>query len=130
MSAARKLDDAKTVLDSMLKEGSASRIPEFSKAVREACDALLDEYSKKFACKTGHTSLSRFKANAKKLGNVNAISFLIWYEKEFRAIRGDAAVGFLFEEKHDPGPYDDAMKSCSELLERTRNLVYQAYERF
>lgn len=131
MSAARKIDDAQRMLEQMRSSGAdQDSVTSFVQTIQAAYDALLDEYSKKFGCKAGHTSLSKFKANAKKLSNVDAIRFLIWYEREFRAVRNDPGVGFLLDIGTDLSGHKGITESCSALLEKTRRLVYHAYENF
>lgn len=129
MSAVRKLDDAQKSLSILKSSLTDSSLAGFVKNIHETYDALLDEYSKKFGCGIGRTSLAKFKTNAKRNGNVDAINFLIWYEREFRTVRNDPRVSFLLE-SNTHHISDNILESCSTLLEITRNLVYHAYESF
>jgi hypothetical protein len=128
MSAAKKLDDAQKILECIRDENQES-VAEFTRAIHDVYSSLLDEYNRKFACHTGHISLAKFKSSAKKAGNVQAISFLIWYEREFRAIRNDPKIGFLLDDGKTKAD-QETIQSCSELLKRTRGLVYHAYENY
>ncbi|MEM3143114.1 MAG: hypothetical protein QXW91_00585 [Candidatus Nitrosotenuis sp.] len=128
MSAAKKLDDAQKILECIREENSES-VAEFTRAIHDVYSSLLDEYNKKFACHTGHISLAKFKSSAKKAGNVKAISFLIWYEREFHTIRNDPRLGFLLDNRKIANS-QETLQSCSELLKRTRDLVYHAYENY
>jgi len=134
VSAVKRLGDAEKILSELRaskKDSFDSNLTEFVKSIYEACNALLDEYNRKFDCGAGHSSLEKFKSRAKKLGRVDAISFLVWYEKEFRAIRDDPSAGILLEKREASGmSREQAIEACSILLERTRSLVYGAYERF
>lgn len=127
MGAAKKLDEAQQEL-SLLTTTKDPKITRFVRIIQDVYDTLLDEYSKKFGCGSGRTSLAKFKTSAKKAGNVHAINFLIWYEKEFRSVRNDPLVGNLLDSNSQHDSND--IKSCSILLELTRNLVYHAYENF
>lgn len=127
MSASRKLDEAQRLLTILATNKTVSELESFTKVIQETYSALLNEYNKKFGFQRGTISLAKFKAVAKKSGNIQAISFLIWYEKEYRAIRSDPKLESLFDAKN---PDIQTLRSCSELLERTKKLVYYAYENF
>jgi hypothetical protein len=95
---------------------------------------LLNEYNKKFDLKIEKISFEKFKVKAKKLGNISAINFLIWYEKEYRKIRDDETCGYLLD-RIDNLSFDIAnsnaiINACSLLLNKTRTLAYEAYENF
>jgi hypothetical protein len=128
MSAAKKLDDAQRILE-RIRDEKVRSVAEFTQAIHNVYSSLLDEYNKKFACHAGHISLAKFKSSAKKTGNVQAISFLIWYEGEFRAIRNDPKLGFLLDST-EVNSSQETLQSCTELLKRTRELVYHAYENY
>ncbi|MDC8438093.1 MAG: hypothetical protein LV468_03730, partial [Candidatus Nitrosotenuis sp.] len=134
MSAARRIADAERILEEIrsAKKDATSQIMEFLKAIQESYTDLLEEYNKKFDCKIDRVGLDKFKAKAKKTGNVNAISFLMWYEREYRRIRNDSELGRLLE--RDLAEIDlstgKIIDLCSLLLENTRRIVYHAYENF
>lgn len=134
MSAARKIDDAERVLDQIRASNSKdrARISEFLVIIHESYTDLLDEYNKKFDCKIDRVSLDKFKSKAKKTGNVSAISFLMWYEREYRAMRNNSEFGHLLDRdlaETDLGS-DNILDLCYTLLENTRRIIYHAYENF
>ncbi|WP_268541882.1 hypothetical protein [Candidatus Nitrosotenuis cloacae] len=134
MSAARRIADAERILEEIrsAKKDATSQIMEFLKAIQESYTDLLEEYNKKFDCKIDRIGLDKFKAKAKKTGNVNAISFLMWYEREYRRIRNDSELGRLLERDlaEIDLSTDKIIDLCSLLLENTRRIVYHAYENF
>lgn len=134
MSAARRIADAERILEEIrsAKKDATSQIMEFLKAIQESYTDLLEEYNKKFDCKIDRIGLDKFKAKAKKTGNVNAISFLMWYEREYRRIRNDSELGRLLERDlaEIDLSTDKIIDLCSSLLENTRRIVYHAYENF
>ena len=134
MSAARRIADAERILEEIrsAKKDATSQIREFLKTIQESYTDLLEEYNKKFDCKIDRVGLDKFKAKAKKTGNVNAISFLMWYEREYRRIRNDSELGRLLERDlaEIDLSTDKIIDLCSLLLENTRRIVYHAYENF
>lgn len=135
MSAARKITDAERILEKikLVKTNAADlQIREFLKVIHESYTDLLEEYNKKFDCKVDRVSLDKFKSKAKKAGNVNAISFLMWYEREYRALRNDSEFGHLLERDLAEVDLnlDNILDLCSSLLENTRRIIYHAYENF
>ena len=79
-------------------------------------------------------SLGKFKKIARKLGRIEAIKFLIWYEKEYQKIRDDPMFDFLLKDATKGVIFnesvEDAKKTCSLLLDRIRQMTYYAYENF
>lgn len=134
MSAARRLSEAEALLDRLRTTNDdqfEKSLEEYINSIYDTCNTLLDEYNRKFGCGIERITLEKFKTKAKKLGNVDAIRFLVWYDREFRKIRDDPDAGQLLERgQHLKEKSDDTLKSCSTILELTRKLVYGAYENF
>jgi uncharacterized damage-inducible protein DinB len=138
MTAAKKIVEAEKILENLQKLSSGKEqqleIIKFTKTIHAIFSHLLDEYNKKFGLKMERVGLEKFKTKAKKLGNIGAINFLIWYEKEYRRIKNDAVCGYLLE-RQDDGRFaminnDGVVGSCSMLLDKTKAMVYHAYENF
>ncbi len=135
MSAARKISEAENIL-AKINDLSAKdfelQLDDFLTTVHEIFTQLLDEYNVKFNCKIERISLEKFKSKAKKSGNLQAVNFLIWYEKEYRKIRDDPEFGNLLERNHPLVSTDRAKvsHSCSNLLDSVKTMVYYAYENF
>ncbi|HSA98456.1 MAG TPA: hypothetical protein VLF17_05200 [Candidatus Nitrosotenuis sp.] len=136
MTAVRKITEAETILN-RLEENSEefqSDLNLFLKTIREIFTGLLEEYNTKFDFKLRHVSLEKFKKNARRIGRLDAINFLIWYEKEYRKIKDDTMFDFLL--KGDMGQEvvlkesKDIKRTCGLLLDRIRQMTYYAYENF
>lgn len=137
MTAIRKITEAETILSRLgtNAEEFQSELNLFVKTIQEIFTNLLEEYNIKFDFKLKHVSLEKFKKNARKFGRLDAINFLIWYEKEYRKIKDDAMFDFLFGDstEHEvvlKKSEDDTKKTCSLLLDRIRQMTYFAYENF
>jgi len=136
MTAIRKITEAEIILNRLgaNSEEFQSDLDLFLKTIREIFTGLLEEYNTKFDFKLKHMSLEKFKKNAKKFGRLDAINFLIWYEKEYHKIKDDTMFDFLF--KDDIGQRivlkesEDIKRTCSLLLDRIRQMTYYAYENF
>lgn len=131
MTAARKISEAESIIAKM-QAGSdeyQTLLDDFVGSVNEIFLHLLEEYNLKFGCKIDRISLEKFKIKAKRAGNIGAINFLIWYEKEYRKIR-DSAVGDILEGRTDDVNCDNIVRSCSTLLDEVRTMTYYAYEHF
>ena len=133
MSATRKISEAENILTKIsLSEGGFR--PEFENFVKTIHDVflhLLDEYNVKFDLKIDRIGLEKFKTVAKKTGKINAINFLIWYEKEYKKLRNDPEVGIFLEKEFSiPENHTKALELGAILLEKTKNLTYYAYENF
>ena len=127
MSAAKKLDEAQQEL-SLLTTTKDPKITRFVRIIQDVYDTLLDEYSKKFGCGSGRTSLAKFKTSAKKAGNVHAINFLIWYEKEYKKLRNDPELGQFLEKEYSVP--NDMTQIGARLLDEAKKIAYYAYENF
>lgn len=134
MTATRKIAEAENILAGMERMPDDRFKAELEKFVKTANDVfmhLLDEYNVKFNLGIQHIGLEKFKATAKKAGKIEAINFLIWYEKEYRKIRNEPTLGqFLDKDYTIQGDNSDIIKSCSELLDATRKMTYHSYENF
>lgn len=136
MTAVRKITEAETILNRLEanSEEFQSDLNLFVKTIREIFTSLLEEYNTKFDFKLRHVSLEKFKKNARKIGRLDAINFLIWYEKEYRKIKDDTMFDFLL--KGDIGQEvvlkesKDIKGTCGLLLDRIRQMTYYAYENF
>ena len=134
MTASRKITEAETILAKMQKLSNEEFEPElrnFAKTINDVFLHLLDEYNVKFRLGIQHLGLDKFKTTAKKIGNLEAINFLIWYEKEYKKLRNDPVFGQFFEKDHTvEGNKPDIINACSLLLAATKKLAYQSYENF
>ncbi|MFY9300794.1 MAG: hypothetical protein WAO91_06365 [Candidatus Nitrosotenuis sp.] len=133
MTATRKIAEAETILAKMQSKSGdfISLLGVFVNTINDAFLHLLEEYNLKFDCKVDRISLEKFKVKAKRSGNIKAINFLIWYDKEYRKIR-DGPLGKMLEKNYQPdyADYDGIISSCSTLLNETRAMAYYAYENF
>jgi hypothetical protein len=134
MTATRKIAEAEAILARMhvqSGEGFQATLGDFLNAVHDVFSHLLDEYNLKFDCKIDRVSLEKFKTKAKKMGNINAINFLIWYDKEYRRVR-DGPSGHLLEKYYLPNyaDRDGIINGCTALLNDARAMAYNAYENF
>ncbi len=134
MTSARKITEAENILAEMQKlpdDEFESELKNFIKTINDVFLHLLDEYNVKFRLGIQHLGLDKFKTTAKKMGNLEAINFLIWYEKEYRKLRNYPTFGQFFEREHTvEGNKSDIIKTCSMLLDATKKLTYQSYENF
>ena len=73
-------------------------------------------------------SSNKFKSVAKKSANIDAINFLIWYDKEYKNLRNDPQLGQFLEKEYTIP--ENMRKIGSILLDETRKIVYQAYEKY
>lgn len=137
MTAVRKINEAETILNRLETDSKEfqTNLNLFAKTVHEIFVHLLDEYNAKFDFKLKHASLEKFKKEARKLGRIDAINFLIWYEREYRKIKDESMFDFLVTHsaeqniavKENP---EYTKKTCSLLLDRIREMTYHAYENF
>lgn len=136
MTAIRKIAEAETILNRLgtNAEEFQSDLNIFVKTIQEIFTSLLEEYNTKFDFKLKHMSLGKFKKTARNLGRLDAINFLIWYEKEYRKIKDDTMFDFLFGDntghKVVLEKNEDVKRTCSLLLDRIRQMTYYAYENF
>jgi hypothetical protein len=138
MTAIRKINESEIILNRLGSNTKEFQIDLnlFAKTIHEIFSHLLDEYNTKFDFKLKHVSLAKFKKNAKKLGRLDAINFLIWYEKEYRKIKDDVMFDFLMERDNAEQnvvfkeSIENTKKVCNLLLDRIRQMVYYAYENF
>lgn len=133
MTATRKLTEAEDIflkLNNSPDEEFDSVLRKFITSIHETFLHLLDEYNLKFDCKLERISLDRFKSAAKKQGNLKAIKFLIWYEREYRKIKDNVEFGALLDKDYTPNQKEQVTSLCSKLLSETKFMVYSAYENF
>lgn len=134
MAASRKILEAEKILTNLEKTADAEFDKELKNFVRTINDVflhLLDEYNVKFDLKIQRVGLEKFKTTAKKLGKIEAINFLIWYDREYRKIRNNPTFEQLLEkEQIIPHNNSNIIKSCIELLDATKKMSYYAYENF
>jgi hypothetical protein len=137
MTTAKKITEAENILNRLkvcsTKEFEAE-LNNFVHSIHDIFSHLLDEYNKKFDLKIDRIGLEKFKVRAKKMGRIDAINFLIWYEKEYRKIKDDEICGYLLERKDnldvDFSNMNNVITASSLLLNRAKTLAYSAYERF
>jgi CRISPR/Cas system-associated protein Cas5 (RAMP superfamily) len=134
VTATRKITEAENILFSMQNlsdEDFQIRLDSFIKTIHEIFSHLLEEYNVKFDCKIERINLEKFKVRAKKMGKLEAINFLIWYEKEYRRIKDDSVFGYLLERDNvDVSEPNAIINSCSMLLNEIKSMTYHAYENF
>lgn len=133
MTAARKISEAENMLIKMEKssyEKLSSELDSFLRIIHDVFSHLLDEYNVKFGCNIDRIGLEKFKVKAKKTGNLEAINFLIWYEKEYKRLKDNPEFGHLLDREHSTNTYDDVIRMCSGLLKETKSMVFYAYENF
>lgn len=132
MSAARKIIEAEHILINLenVNNNFKSELERFTKTISDVFSHLLDEYNVKFGLKTEHISLEKFKTLAKKAGKIEAINFLIWYEKEYKKIKSNSNFGYLLEKELTLEYSSDIIRSCSALLNEIKKMTYYAYENF
>lgn len=135
MTAIKKISETEEILQKM-RNASGKELEDnfrvFASTIPEIFSHLLDEYSKKFGLKIERIGLEKFKSRAKKAGKLDAIRFLIWYEKEYRKIRDDEVCGIFLEKGRDLKFADlqNGLDSCSEILNKAKEVSYYAYENF
>lgn len=134
MSTSRKISEAENILEKMKIQPSTDfkiQCKDFCKIVNEIFLDFSDEYAVKFGFQANHTSFEKFKVLAKKAGKIEAINFLIWYEKEYKRLRNDPTFGNLLEKEPSmPENQHDTIRTCSALLDEIKNTIYYAYENF
>ncbi|MBI5146241.1 MAG: hypothetical protein HZA84_03365 [Thaumarchaeota archaeon] len=136
MTAIRKINEAEIILNRLGSNTTEfqSDLNLFAKTIQDVFTHLLEEYNSKFDFKLKHVSLGKFKKSAKRLGKIDAINFLIWYEKEYRKIKDDTMFDFLLKDVTGEVIFkegvEDTKKTCSLLLDRVRQMAYYAYENF
>lgn len=135
VTATKKISEAEEILQKM-RNASGKELEDnfrvFASTIPEIFSHLLDEYNKKFGLKIEKMGLEKFKSRAKKAGKLDAIRFIIWYEKEYRKIRDDEICGVFLERERDLefSNLQDGLNSCSEVLNKAREISYYAYENF
>jgi len=134
MSTSRHISTAENILLKIKNPSNPdykSEVRNFIKIMNEIFLNFLDEYNLKFRLEIKHVSFEKFKTVAKKTGNINAINFLIWYEKEYKKLKNEPEIGMLLEKEVEiPPNQNDATKKCSMLLDEIKKLIYYAYENF
>lgn len=134
MGAARKISEAENMIselsgipDNIFK----SKFEDIIKNLNDIFLYLLDEYNVKFGLGINRITFEKFRSTAKKTGNIRAINFLIWYEKEYKKIRNNEEFGrFLEKDYKMQEDRPSAIKSCRGLLAEIKNMSYYAYENF
>ena len=107
---------------------SSENFHSFIKGIHEIFTHLLDEYNVKFGLKIERIGLEKFKTVAKKSANIEAINFLIWYEREYKKFKNDSQLGQFLEKEYTVPK--DMKNTASKLLEESKKIVYFAYENF
>lgn len=128
MSAARKISEAENILAKLKSAPEKSEFERFIRTIHDVFLHLLDEYNVKFGLKIDRIGLEKFKTMAKKAGKIEAINFLIWYEKEYKKLRNDPELGqFLEREFTVP---EDIVDVSVRLLDEVKKIAYYSYENF
>lgn len=134
MTATKKISESEIILQKMhsLSEQEIQvELHSFVKNIHEVFLHLLDEYNVKFSLKIERIGLEKFKSVAKKTGKIDAINFLIWYEKEYKKLRNDPEFGKILEREHTTlENKSDIIRICSTLLNEAKKISYHAYENF
>ena len=133
MTAFRKITEAENILADLKKlsdDEFKQKLENFVKTVNDVFLHLLDEYNVKFGLKIQRVGIEKFKVVAKKTGKVEAINFLIWYEKEYRRLRNNSKFGHFLEENYTIQDINFDINSCVDIMEATKKMVYYAYENF
>ena len=125
MTTAQKISEAEKILAQL---DSPDKFNTFLGIIHEIFLHLLDEYNVKFGLKINKIGLEKFKSVAKKSANIRAINFLIWYDKEYKNLRNDPQLGQFLEKEYTIP--ENMRKIGSILLDETRKIVYQAYEKY
>ncbi|MFM8658454.1 MAG: hypothetical protein ACKOCQ_00730 [Candidatus Nitrosotenuis sp.] len=134
MTAVKKISEAETILQKMqnLSEQEVQvEMHNFVKTIHDVFSHLLDEYHVKFALKIDRVGLEKFKSIAKKQGRIDAINFLMWYEREYKKLKNDPEFSKILEREHTAlENKSDVIRICSTLLEEAKKMSYHAYENF
>ena len=134
MGTSRQISTAENILmkiNDPSNKDYESEVKNFIKVLNDIFLNFLDEYNLKFGLKINHISFEKFKTVAKKEGKIEAINFLIWYEKEYKKLKNNPEIGSLLEKKSEtPISHNDAINKCSTLLDEIKKLVYYAYSNF
>lgn len=134
MSTAKKIIDTENMLQKMqnLSEQEAQvELHNFVKIIHDILLHLLDEYNVKFDLKIERIGLEKFKSTAKKAGKIEAIKFLIWYEKEYKKLKDNPEFAKFLEREYVANETKpDIIRICSTLLSETKRIIYSAYENF
>ncbi|MGI0003891.1 MAG: hypothetical protein ACREAX_01205 [Candidatus Nitrosotenuis sp.] len=137
MTAARKIAEAENIfakMRSLPDDEFRVILYDFVKIIHAVFLHLLEEYNLKFDCKLDRASLEKFKVKAKRMGKIEAINFLIWYEREYRRIRSEPMFGSMLERDgmlvQDISNRNDVLDACSALLNEVKTMTYHAYENF
>ena len=125
MTTAQKISEAEKILAEL---DSAEKFQIFLQIIHEIFLHLLDEYNLKFGLKINKIGLEKFKSVAKKSANIDAINFLIWYDKEYKNFRNDPELGQFLEKEYTVP--ENMRKTGSLLLDEIRKIVYHAYEKY
>ncbi|MEM4241387.1 MAG: hypothetical protein QXW08_04735 [Candidatus Nitrosotenuis sp.] len=133
MTAARKISEAENMLAKIEKlpdEKISSELDSFLRIIHDVFSHLLDEYNIKFGFNIERIGLEKFKVKAKKTANLDAINFLIWYEKEYKRLRDNPEFGLLLDKEQPTNTHVDIVRMCSNLLKEVKSMVFYAYENF
>ena len=134
MSTSRQITNAENILLSIKDPSNLeykSEVRDFIKLINEILLNFLEEYNLKFGLEINHISFEKFKSVAKKTGKIEAINFLIWYEKEYKKLKNDPEIGILFEREFEmPFSQKDVSEKCAVLLDEIKKLIYYAYGNF
>jgi len=134
MTAAKKISESEIILQKMQnlsEQETQVELHSFVKNIHEIFLHLLDEYNVKFSLKIERIGLEKFKSVAKKAGKIDAINFLIWYEREYKKLRNDPEFGKILEREHATlESKSDIIRICSALLNEAKKMSYYAYENF
>lgn len=134
MSTSRQITNAENILLSIKDPSNLeykSEVRDFIKLINEILLNFLEEYNLKFGLEINHISFEKFKSVAKKIGKIDAINFLIWYEKEYKKLKNDPEIGILFEREFEmPFSQKDVSEKCAVLLDEIKKLIYYAYGNF
>lgn len=128
MSAARKISEAENIFAKIKNSQEKTEFESFIKTIHDMFSHLLDEYNVKFGLKIDKMGLEKFKTVAKRAGKIDAINFLIWYEKEYKKLRNDPDLGQYLEREYQMP--QDMIIVCTRLLDESRKIAYYAYENF
>jgi hypothetical protein len=134
MTASKKITEAEAILHKMYnlsEQETKIELHSFVKTIHDAFLHLLDEYNVKFGLKIERIGLEKFKSVARKSGKIEAINFLIWYEKEYKKLRNNPEFGKLLEREHVTIENQfDILSSCAMLVDEVKKMAYHAYENF
>ncbi|GEM_PF-863292 len=136
MTATRKIAEAEAILSKMQGQPDELQVllNDFVKTINDVFTHFLEEYQQKFDCRVDRIGLEKFKVTAKKSGNIKAINFLIWYEREYRRIKNEPMFVHMLErdgEYHqNAANQSEVINACSVLLDEVKAMIYHAYENF